>query len=107
MPEHHLPVRSHPARPARTLQDAANDGMVLELRCRLCRQRATFMALDLLRVCGPHHPVHVAPFSCGRCGTIDYVTVKTRVPSLEEYGRLPIRRPVRQVWKWEDGLLGE
>jgi hypothetical protein len=107
MPEQNHPVRSHSGKPARTLQDAANDGMVLELRCALCRTRVTYLAHDLLRVCGPDHPVLVAPFDCGRCGTSEFIRVRPRVPALEEYGRLPLRRPVGQVWKWKVGLLGE
>jgi hypothetical protein len=81
--------------------------MVLELRCSLCRRRVTYLAHDLLEVCGPDHPVHLAPFGCARCGTTEYVRVKARVPALEEYGRLVIRRPAGQVWKWRTGLLGE
>jgi len=81
--------------------------MLVELRCNLCRRGATYLAHDLLPVCGADHPAHVAPFACTRCGTAEFVRVRTRVPALEEYGRLAIRRPVEQVWKWRSGLLGE
>lgn len=87
--------------------DAANDGMVLELRCNKCRRKTTYLALDLLKVCGPLHPAHVPPWPCGRCKTAEFVSAKSRIPSLEEYGRLAIRRPVGQVWKWRVGMLGE
>lgn len=107
MPETHHPVHPHPARPHRTLEDAAKDGMVLELKCNGCHRKVTYLALDLLAVCGPRHPVHVPPWPCGKCRTSEYVSVRARVPYLEEYGRLPIRRPVGQVWKWRVGLLGE
>lgn len=107
MPKPNHPISSHPGKPARNLRDAANDGMILELRCNLCRRYVAFLARDLIEVCGPTHPLHLAPFGCTHCATKEYVRVKTRVPNLEEYGRLPIRRPVMQVWKWRTGLLGE
>jgi len=81
--------------------------MLVELRCNMCRRGVSFLAHDLLPVCGADHPVHVAPFDCTHCGTAEFVRVRTRVPSLEEYGKLAIRRPVAQVWKWRSGMLGE
>ena len=107
MPEHLYPVSPHPSRPHRTLQDAANDGMVLDIRCNRCHRQVTYLALDLLKVCGPSHPLHVPPFGCGKCGSAEFVRLRTRIPSPEEYGRLAIRRPVKQVWKWRVGVLGE
>ena len=81
--------------------------MVLELRCRRCGKQRTFLPVDLLKICNPMHPVHLPPFECGRCGTAEFVSVRTRVPLPEEYGRLSIRRPVGQVWKWRTSLLGD
>mgnify|MGYP001211803433 CR=1 FL=1 len=97
MPVQFPPVHPHPFKAPRTLRQAAADGMVMELRCNLCRKSVTYLAHDLLRVCSPDHPAHLPPFGCARC----------RVPLQEEYGKLVIRRPQRQVWKWEDIPLGE
>lgn len=81
--------------------------MVVELRCNLCRRTVTYLAIDLLRVCPPDHSVHVPPFGCARCGTMEFVSIRSRIPLPEEYGKLIIRRPVRQVWKWTNSPLGE
>jgi hypothetical protein len=107
MPERLPPITSHPSKAPRTLRQAAEDGMVVELRCNLCRRRVTYLAHDLLRVCSPDHPVHVPPFPCGRCRTTEYVSTRCRIPLLEEYGKLAIRRPLRQVWKWGRSYLGD
>ena len=81
--------------------------MVVELKCNYCKKMVTYLAIDLLRVCPPNQSVHLPPFGCARCGTMEYVSTRTRIPLPEEYGRLIIRRPVRQVWKWRDSPLGE
>ena len=107
MPEQIPPIRSHPFNAPRTLRHAAADGMVIELRCNFCRKSVTYLAHDLLRVCAPDHPVHVPPFSCARCGTMEYVSARCRIPLPEEYGKLLVRRPQRQVWKWTNMPLGE
>lgn len=81
--------------------------MVVELRCNLCRKSVTYLAHDLLRVCAPDHLVHVPPFSYTRCGTMEYVSARCRIPLPEEYGKMLVRRPQRQVWKWANTPLGE
>ncbi len=107
MPEQTIPIRAHPHNAPRTLRDAAIDGMVVELKCNFCRKTVNYLANDLIRVCPPDHPANQPPFPCGRCGTMEYVSARARIPSLEEYGKLTIRRPIRQVWKWVQSPLGE
>ena len=68
------PIRAHPAKPFRTIADAARSHQLLTLRCNLCRRRMSYLASDLVQVIDPTWPIHVPPFGCGKCGK-DYVTV--------------------------------
>lgn len=70
------------------------------LCCGLCKVTATYWAHDLMRVVGPHHIVHTPPFACSRCGTMEFVNVKTTVPPTSELSKIIVRRPVKQVTKW-------
>lgn len=78
--------------------------MMLMVRCGLCRRTANYWADDLLKVLGPLHELHVAPFPCSRCKTAEYINVKWKVPSGSDLSSLTVRRPVKQVskWMWRD-----
>ncbi len=109
MPESYLPIRAHPAKPFRTIKDAADDGQLLVLKCNLCRRTTYFLAIDLLTIIDPKHPVHIPPFPCGRCKTREYVNVKIHHPNPGDYGQLPVRRPgkIVRIQKWRNVKLGE
>lgn len=82
------------------MRDAAKQGQMLLVRCKLCHGSANYWAADLVRVVGPLHEVHVPPFPCSRCGTSEYVMVKWTIPPSSELSKLTVRRPVKQVSKW-------
>ena len=88
----------------RRMRDAAADGMLISLRCGRCHRAVHFWASDLVRVLGPDHQLHVAPFPCSHCRRWDYMNLQCRVPSPADLQGLTIRRPVRQVvrWIWRD-----
>ncbi|MCV2870379.1 hypothetical protein OEW28_17330 [Defluviimonas sp. WL0002] len=83
------------------MEDAARDGLLVEVRCNACQRKVAYWAVDLRMVLGPDHPVHVAPFACSACRTRDFLDVRCRVPSVRELADgLTVRRPVKQVVKW-------
>ena len=88
----------------RRMCDAARDGMLITLRCGLCRRAAHFWATDLVKVVGENHQMHIAPFPCSRCQTAEYIDVTWSVPSPSTLSGLTVRRPVRKVerWLWRD-----
>ena len=81
--------------------DAARDGMLITVKCGLCRRSVNFWATDLLTVLGPDHQVHHAPFPCSKCRTSDYLDVRWNVPAASDLERgLTVRRPVKKITKW-------
>lgn len=109
MPEEHRKYHRHPAKPVRTLQDAANDGQIIVVRCNLCRWLINYLATDLVEVLNPSRPVDAPPFACSRCGTANYMIVRVKTPSLADHGHLVIRRllGVRSVSEWGNHPLGD
>lgn len=109
MPESYRKFHRHPAKPVRTLQDAAGDGQIIVVRCGLCRRMINYLATDLVQVLNPRRPVDAAPFACSKCGTADYMSVKVKTPSTGDYGHLTIRRllGIRSVSEWGNRPLGE
>lgn len=109
MPAGRPPITAHPGKPFRTLADAAREGQLIQLQCNLCRRSAYFLATDLIKAVDPRHPLHIPPFACSKCKTMEYMRMSVRLPQAGDYGRLPVRRLDRvvQVQKWRDGLLGE
>lgn len=109
MPAGLPPIRPYPGAPFRSIKDAADDGMLLLIRCNLCPRALYFMASDLMTVVDPKHPLHLPPFPCSRCGKIDYVEMRQYRPADCDFGRLPIRKlqKVVQVQVWKNVVLGE
>jgi hypothetical protein len=81
------------------MRDAAQDGMIITMRCALCRRTVHFWAADLLQVLGDHQ-VHVPPWPCSRCRSIEHMAVSWSVPSAQMLAGLTVRRPVRKIEKW-------
>ena len=100
-----MPVPAPPANPFRALRMsyAASAGMLISVRCPLCRRQVHFWATDLVKVLGPDHRLDRPPFPCARCKTTE-LDVRWRVPSASERSGLTVRRPLRQVvrWIWRD-----
>lgn len=109
MPEEYRKYHRHPAQPIRTLQNAADDGQIIAVRCNLCRRLINYLAIDLIEVLNPSRPVDAPPFACSRCGTATYMDVRVKTPSRGDYGHLIIRRllGVRTVSEWGNRPLGE
>lgn len=109
MPEQYRKFHRHPAKPIRTLQDAADDAQIIVVRCGLCRRSINYLATDLVQVLNPSRPVDAPPFACSRCGTADYMSVRVKTPSLADYGQLTIRRhlDIRSVSEWGNRPLGD
>lgn len=84
----------------RRMGEAAADGMLITLRCNGCHRTMYFWAVDLVRVLGEHHQVHVPPWPCSRCKTAEFINVTWAVPSPEKLAGLTVRRPVRKVERW-------
>lgn len=53
MPEEYRKYHRHPAQHIRTLQDAADDGQIIAVRCNLCRRLINYLATDLILVLNP------------------------------------------------------
>lgn len=110
MPESHFKPHPHPYRPHYRLKDAAADGMVLHVRCMLCRRSGYYLAADLVKLFDPDLPIlWRAPFPCSRCGTAEHIRVVTRLPAAGDYGHLPVRRPaqVLHIQTWRTVKLGD
>lgn len=81
--------------------DAALDRMIIVMRCNGCRRMAYYWAEDLVKVVGRWHEVHVPPWPCSKCRTIEYMQTWWEVPTADKLQEgLTIRRPVKQVTKW-------
>lgn len=109
MPESIAKIRPHPAKPVYRLQDAANDGVLIRLRCNLCHRTTHFLASDLVKVLDPQRSAAAVPFPCSRCKTIRYIDVELRSPDLQDYGLVVIRRPkaIKRRILWESVKLGD
>ena len=109
MPEDYHKYHRHPAQRVRTLQDAAEDGQIIAVRCSLCRRLINYLATDLIQVLNPSRPVDAPPFACSRYGSASYIDVRVKTPSAGDYGHLIIRRllGVRSVTEWGNCPLGE
>ncbi|WP_159087090.1 hypothetical protein [Loktanella sp. Alg231-35] len=109
MPAARPPIRAHPAKPFRTISDAARAGQIVEIKCNLCKRGLNFLAVDLVQVIDPNHPMHIAPFGCSKCKTMEYVSIDTRSTNVGDVGRLPVRKLMgqRQSWVWKNGVLGD
>lgn len=81
------------------LCQAAADGMLVTLRCPVCRRAVHFWAKDLMLVLDKDHEMYRSPFSCSKCRTPE-IDVRWRIPSAEELSKLIVRRPVRKVERW-------
>ncbi|WP_298938018.1 hypothetical protein [uncultured Ruegeria sp.] len=106
MPASNPPIRAHPAKPFRTMKDAARSHQVLTLRCNLCRRRVSYLASDLVEIVGADWPVHIPPFACHKDGS-EYVQVEVWNPRAEDIGRVPVRRPGRVIQTWQTVMLGD
>lgn len=91
------------------LRDAAELGQLLIIKCNLCRRSQTYLATDLVTLLNPDHDALEPPFTCSKCGTVEFTRVKLTSPSAADYGNLIIRRPgpVRTTQTWRTVKLGD
>src|SRR5688572_7301961 len=95
--------RKHRVYPSLTLAKAAKDGLLILVRCYLCRgPMVRFLASDLVLNFGGDRDAEFPPFPCSKCGTSEYVRVKFHLPLPGDYGHLEVRRPagVTRIQKW-------
>lgn len=97
-----MPASLPPANKFRNLRlrEAASLGLVISMRCGLCRRRALYLATDLVIVLGPDHELRDPPWPCSRCRTREYIDIRWRQPAASEIDGLVVRRPVRRVARW-------
>lgn len=109
MPAGRPPICAHPAKPFRTLRDAARHNQLVLLRCNLCKRGSTFLATDLVKVVDTNHPIHIPPLACSQCGQVEFVAIRIENISYKDRGRLVIRKLVgsKQVWLWQNKVLEE
>ncbi|QDC11291.1 hypothetical protein FHY55_19540 [Oceanicola sp. D3] len=109
MPAGRPPIRAHPSKPFRSSKDAAVDGLLLLIRCNLCRRAIYSTPSDLMKIVDPQHPLHLPPFPCSRCGQTEYVEMRQHRPAHGDYGRIPIRKleKVVEVKIWKNVMLGD
>lgn len=109
MPAPYAKLYPHPLKKAYTLEDAANDGMIMTVRCNMCYQTTRFLAEDLAKILEPKSSANRAPFPCSKCGTQQYVVVTISSPRIGDYGHLPIKRPssIRVTQLWRTVKLGD
>lgn len=83
----------------RRMRDAAQDGMLITIRCNGCRRMTHFWAADLYQVLGDHQ-LHVPPWPCSRCRSTEGIDVTWSIPGADKLNGLTVRRPVRKIEKW-------
>jgi hypothetical protein len=84
----------------RKLSEAAAAGMILTIKCDLCRRSVHFWAADLVKILGPHYPLSKPPWLCSQCRTADYLHVRYKVWTFDELRNVTVRRPVKKITKW-------
>ena len=90
------------------LREAADHGLLVKLRCSLCRRPTYYLAADLIDVYGDQ-PLFDFRLACSRDGTDAYVNATYRWPEAGDYGHLEIRRPgaVITTQTWRTVKLGD
>lgn len=105
MPSLHPPAHPHPAKRFYSLGEAARAGMLIVVRCNLCRRTVHYLAADLVEVgAPPKRPARSWAGACRQCGKSDYLRVDLRAPHPGDVGQLIVRRPgpARVVREWRD-----
>lgn len=99
-----MPQPTPPVAPSKRprMMQAAIAGMLITVKCGLCRRQVNYWAADLVEVLGPQALADVPPYPCSRCRAPDMLSVRRAVPSASELaeGKIVVRRPVRQIVKW-------
>lgn len=109
MPQPYFKSGRFPRERGLTLAAAAADHLLLGYYCVDCRRLTWFLASDLVQIFNPRLGWYYPLFSCGKCGSIDSISVRQRLPESGDYGNLPVRRPagIRYTQLWANVTLGE
>lgn len=91
------------------LMDAARDGKLYIIKCKLCKKTMNFMARDLATIKDATIGALDLRFKCSKCDSGSYIEVDMRSPNPGDYGSLIIQRPAGQEVKqlWKQVLLGD
>jgi hypothetical protein len=97
-------------KPDFTLSSADQHGMLLELKCHLCRQVHLYLARDIIKLVGDIALWDIAPaFSCERCQTGEYLKADWRHVYGPDFGKLTVRKLVRirkvEIPVWRDEVI--
>lgn len=105
----HWEWKGHPYDRPYSLGQAADDGLLIVVRCVSCRKTVHFLPADLLTFFDRRRPAHQPPFECARCKTVEFIRVSLRLPEPGDYGSLLVRRPAEAVLvqKWRTVKLGD
>lgn len=105
----HWEGKRHPYRKPYSLGQAADDGLLLVVRCNGCRRTLHFLPSDLADLLGRDRPADEPPFACTRCETRAMMRVSLRLPEAGDYGHLLVRRPAEivEIQKWRTVRLGD
>jgi len=92
------------------LSDAADHGQLLTVECQLCRVTRRYFPRDLLKFRQDENLARtMSCFRCDGCGKRDYMFLRVLDPSIEDHGKLTVRRLVRVktvcVPVWRDDVL--
>ncbi len=109
MPEAYRKIHAHPFQKIRSLDDAAKDGQIIQIKCNLCRRHRNYLASDLAAIAPQGSPADTIPFTCSRCGTKQYMTARFISPEPSDYGQMIIRKlsGIISVATWKDKRLGD
>jgi hypothetical protein len=103
MPERYTPV-GRGRHQKYSLGQAAEAGLLIIVKCTVCRRCVHYLAADLLKILPPNVAI-LEPFCrCKKCGTGEFMRIETRFPHPGDIGQIVVRRPVRKrvVWDWRD-----
>lgn len=102
-----MPPSKH-KKPEFTLSTAHTHGMLLQLKCGLCRQAHLYRAQDIITLIGDVALWDVAPsFKCERCKTGEFLRADWKHVYGPDVGKLTVRRLIRvktvniPIWKDE------
>lgn len=101
--------KRHPHNRPYSVGQAADDGLLLVVRCNGCHRTLHFIAADLVPFVGRNWPADDPPFDCARCGNSNLMRVTLRSPEGGDYGHLWVRRPAEivEIQKWRTVKLGD
>lgn len=79
MPEGYISAHPYPDTTYR-LKDAAENNMLIVVRCAGCRRMVRYLAADLATLLDGNRDAYEPPFACSKCGTAQSMKVSMHSP---------------------------